>query len=313
MHDASRNRVVPAAVFLPHRTHCVNRAFAFGLLACAAGMALSIVSPVAATAQGHSSPTTMPTSNGPENPPAPAAARSEIEEAEAGVRQATPGTVEWAKAMKDLGMAWKYHGPGEPDDFRKAIECFEAALPVLTNEAHPRDWAGIQFALGHSWMNLPNGDRAQNVPKSIAHYEAALTVYTQDAYPDRWSRTQMNLGVAWRNLPTGDRIQNLKNAISLYEDTLKVRTRDSHPEYWAGFQYNLGNALADLAERQPEKQCKLLQRAIACGKASILVYTAESHPKEHADTVENLRIDRKNYESAGCDKETPFDDIKPAE
>ena len=71
-------------------------------------------------------------------------------------------------------------------------------------------------------------------------------------------------------------------------------------------------ALADLAEEQPSERCAFLRRSIASSKGALTVYVAVRFPRNHADTLHNLEIDRKTYEAAGCADEVPFDAIAPA-
>jgi len=88
---------------------------------------------------------------------------------------------------------------------QRAIEHYEAALRIYTEEAAPQDWATTQNNLGVAYSDLPTGDRGENLRRAIEHYEAALRVRTEEAAPQEWAATQNNLGTAYSDLPTGDR------------------------------------------------------------------------------------------------------------
>ena len=49
-------------------------------------------------------------------------------------------------------------------------------------------------------MNLPTGDRGENLRRAIACYESALRVRTEADFPSDWAMTQNNLGLALREL-----------------------------------------------------------------------------------------------------------------
>jgi hypothetical protein len=71
-------------------------------------------------------------------------------------------------------------------------------------------------------------------------------------------------------------------------------------------------ALADLAKLPGSDRLACLARAIASGKAALIVLTAKAYPQLHDDTLENLEIDRRNYEASGGAEQKPFDAIEPA-
>ena len=64
--------------------------------------------------------------------------------------------------------------------------------------------------LGTAYLDLPTGDRGENLKKAIESYNEALKIYTIDAFPVQYAATMNNLGNAYSDLPTGDRGENLK-------------------------------------------------------------------------------------------------------
>ena len=68
-------------------------------------------------------------------------------------------------------------------NIQRAIECYEAALRVRTEQAFPQDWAMTQNNLANAYGDIPGGDRAANIQRAIECCEAALRVYTEQAFP----------------------------------------------------------------------------------------------------------------------------------
>ena len=91
----------------------------------------------------------------------------------------------------------------------RAIAFYESALRVYTEADFPSDWAATQDALGTAYVDLPTGDRSENLRRAISFYESVPRVYTEAGFPEDWARIQHNLGIAYSRLPTGDRGENL--------------------------------------------------------------------------------------------------------
>jgi tetratricopeptide (TPR) repeat protein len=194
---------------------------------------------------------------------------------------------------------------------QRAIECYQAALRIYTEETAPQEWATTQNNLGNAYSDLPTGDQGENLRRAIERYEAALRVYTEEAAPRQWAMTQNNLGNAYRDLPTGDQGENLQRAIEHYKAALRVRTEEAAPGDWAMTQNNLGNAYSDLPTGDRGEN---LGQAIRCFEAALRVYTEEAAPQQWAtvqnglgvaysdlptgDRGENLRRAIEHYEAA---------------
>jgi len=89
-----------------------------------------------------------------------------------------------ARALVSLGKELLHASLGDrAANIQRAIECYEAALRVRTEQAFPQDWAIIQNNLAIAYRNIPGGDRAANIQRAIECYEAALRVYTKQAFP----------------------------------------------------------------------------------------------------------------------------------
>ncbi len=191
-----------------------------------------------------------------------------------------------AGCRNNLGNAYMSLPAGDRrENLKNAIESYEAALRVYTEDGFPVQWAGTQNNLGEAYRNLPTGDRGENLKNAIGCYEAALRVHTEDAFPVDWAMTRNNLGTAYSNLPRGDRGENIKKAIESYEDALRVRTKDEFPVQWAMTLNNLGIAYRNLPAGDRGENVK---NAIGCYEAALRVYTEDGFPVQWAGTQNNL-------------------------
>ena len=191
-----------------------------------------------------------------------------------------------AAALNDWGTEYGQASLGDRDaNLRRAIDCYEYALRVYTEDAFPQDWAMTQNNLALTYADLPSGDRDANLRRAIDCYEYALRVYTEDAFPQQWAVTQNNLANAYRNLPSGDRDANLRRAIDCFENALRVLTEDAFPQNWAMTQNNLANAHANLPSGDRNAN---LRRAVDCYEYALCVYTEDAFPQDWAMTQNNL-------------------------
>src|ERR1019366_8856429 len=113
-----------------------------------------------------------------------------------GLLDSPPSSVESAGACNSLGgQLWRASLGDRTANLRQAIECFEAALRVRTEQGFPQDWAMTQNNLGNAWGDLPTGDRDANLRRAIECYEAALRVRTEQAFPRDHAQTTENLRI----------------------------------------------------------------------------------------------------------------------
>jgi CHAT domain-containing protein/tetratricopeptide (TPR) repeat protein len=62
---------------------------------------------------------------------------------------------------------------------------------------HPEFRAAVLNDLGNVYLNLPMGDRAENLERAIHHYTQALKEYTTDVWPERARDVRRRLGAAY--------------------------------------------------------------------------------------------------------------------
>lgn len=201
-------------------------------------------------------------------------------------KEEAPDTPGWARAQSLIGSAWLHMPTGDRDaNIRRAIECFEDALGIVTRESDPNWWAEAHLHLGGAWMALPSGKRLENIQRAITCFNRAGEVWTREADPERWATVQNNLGHAWERLPSGHRGVNLQRAIDYFNAALSVRDREKDPMSWATIQNNLGNAWIQLPVGDAREN---IARAIECQTAALQIWSASDRRAEWAATQNNL-------------------------
>src|SRR5262245_35636919 len=111
------------------------------------------------------------------------------------IKSPPPGGLAAAHLAVEEGVRLATAADGDrADNLQRAIACYKAALPVITESAHPQLWATLQNNLGSAWGALRAGDRAANLREAIACFERALRVLTENAHPQLWAEAQNNLG-----------------------------------------------------------------------------------------------------------------------
>ena len=91
-----------------------------------------------------------------------------------GIEERCPRTPEDASALTFLGIQLNGATLGNPSiNVRRSIACFEAALGVFTASDFPSQWANTQNNLGNAYVQLPTGDRGENLRHAIDCFELA--------------------------------------------------------------------------------------------------------------------------------------------
>ena len=80
-------------------------------------------------------------------------------------------------------------------NYRKAVECYEAALTVLTEEIDAKHWALAHLFLGLIDPEPPDADADE---KAIEHLRNALRVYTEEYEPADFALARAHLAEAVR-------------------------------------------------------------------------------------------------------------------
>lgn len=130
----------------------------------------------------------------------------------------------------------------------EAIRLYQSALIVLTETAHPDQFAFASMNIALAILALPTIESSDQVRLGVAvqSLRAALRIYTRERDPDQWSSGRLNLANALQYLPSGHRVDNLTEAVEIYEDLLTFRSPQRDPAGYARVLANQANALAHL-------------------------------------------------------------------
>lgn len=173
------------------------------------------------------------------------------------------------------------------DNLKQAINCYEHALEVFTEEDYPEQWAKTQNSLGIVYRKLPNGDQAENLSLAIGCYESALRVCSETLFPQVWAMAQNNLGIVYGQLPGADRKSNLNQAIKYYKAALRVYLQKEYRYEWAHIHLNLGATYRIMPGKNFAKN---LKRSIKCYQKALRVYSESKNPRSWAMAQNNLGI-----------------------
>lgn len=214
--------------------------------------------------------------------------RHAIDLAECTLSKLDTHSADWAITQNYLGIAWATLPTGDAEEnTRRAIQAYQAALVVHTQDSWPSEWALTQNNLGNAWQILQTGDRTENLTNAIRAYEASLIVTTRDSHPIHWARIQNNLGGAWADMPTGNHSENLLRAIEAFEGSLAIRSQLDDLTDWATTQANLGIVWGEL----PSGDLALnRRRAIEAFEAVLAVRTRDSDPAGWARVQNSLGL-----------------------
>ena len=179
---------------------------------------------------------------------------------------------------------------GQNQPLEEAIENYRKALPELSRERSPPDWARAQNGLGISlWILGSRHGDTELLEEAVAAYHLALEEWVREREPLDWAQTYNDLGNTLVTLGQRESgTKHLEEAVGVYETALLERTIEAKPLDWAQTQNNLGVALWQLGQR--ESGTKRLQDAVAALEASFEVYSRERTPLDWSQTQNNLGL-----------------------
>ena len=161
---------------------------------------------------------------------------------------------DWAREQYNLGNAFcDVPEPAEPQKWQFAVEYYERALTVRTEQRDPVRYAATMQNLGTAYRERPDGDRVSNVRTGIGCYRRAMRVYRPGSFPAQHAALHNNLGNAYLCLPGSTEAirRNIRRALRHFERALEIRQRDRRPCDYAATQFNRGQAYARQAELDP--------------------------------------------------------------
>ncbi|MDH5257249.1 MAG: tetratricopeptide repeat protein [Gammaproteobacteria bacterium] len=188
--------------------------------------------------------------------------------------------IEYAKAQNSLGNILSALGQQQRniDLFNKAIECFNQALEVLSQEDAPIDWAATQSNLGTALQALGRQESDSKIlSKSIDAYTAALLVYSRKETPEQWATVMFQLGATFHTygcLLKGNR--TFQKSVVAYKNALAELDADNYALELAATHNNRGAVLHHLGES--EKNPERLAEAIRAYETALTVSMEQQLP-----------------------------------
>ncbi|MFN6482756.1 CHAT domain-containing protein [Nostoc sp. DedQUE03] len=218
----------------------------------------------------------------------------------------------WAVLQTNLANVYCDRIKGNrSENLEAAIEAYQLALKVFTQESFPEEWATIINNLGTAYNERILGNRAENLELAINAYKLALKVRTRERFPEKWASTQDNLGSAYEQRIKGDQADNIEAAIEAYELALQFRTLEELPQEWAKTKFNLSSTYVRRIKGDGKQN---LEAAIKACEAALQVYTQQDFPelwaktqislaiayrqRLHGNRIHNLQAAMKSYKSA---------------
>lgn len=190
-----------------------------------------------------------------------------------------------ARAQAGMGTALRSI-PDEGSEFlQQARDCYQAALPVLQEQAAPEEVAETEMNLGLVLQSLVPFNQARLVD-SIQAYQRALWVFTGNAYPQEFAILQNNIAIAYLSMPLSAGAEDMRQgmAVQSFQQALKWVSLIDHPSEYAMLQNNLGNALQYLPSTHPIDNNL---RALTAYEEALKVRTVHNTPLEYANTIAN--------------------------
>lgn len=195
----------------------------------------------------------------------------------------------YANAQERLGSLYSYISKQtETQDgylWRDAIECYNNALRVYTEQEFPEEWARTYYNLGIAYSELRTADQAEKFANAIICYEKALRVYTEERFPRQYIQIQHNLGNARSQLPTGDPNENHEDAITCYKNALRVCAKHNFQQEYTLTQAHLGIAYT---HRMFGNRIENLQEAIRCFEDALHVGGDQISPLHYVTIQKGL-------------------------
>ncbi len=176
----------------------------------------------------------------------------------------------WAEIQNNLGNILAAQGQQQRDVelYEKAIQCFNSALEVFSQEETPEDWALSQYNLATANQALGRlQDDSKPLKVAVDAYTNALLVWKREESPQEWMYAMHQLGVTfytYGKLLKGNR--QLQKSVVAYKNALAVLDADNYAYELTATHNNRGVVLHHLGESE-ENPDRLKEAIKSYGKA----------------------------------------------
>ena len=186
----------------------------------------------------------------------------------------------WAEKQNNLGDILAALGQQQRDAglYEKAIQCFNHALEVFSQEGSPLDWAATQSNLGTALQALGRQESdSKLLNQSVDAYTNALLEWTRKETPEEWALTMHQLGStlhAYGRLLKGNR--TFQKSVVAYKNALAELDADNYAFELTATHNNRGAVLHHLGES--EENPERLEEAIKSYDKALTVCMEQQLP-----------------------------------
>lgn len=182
-----------------------------------------------------------------------------LEEATKAVAHLTKADgVEWARAMTTLSIASASSLEGNHDDnIERAIESAEAALDILTVEAHRDDWLNAKVNLAAFYSTRRRENLTMNIEESLRLYQEVYEVVSNSGSPLQQARALIGLADNHMERRLLLKEQNIDQAIELLEKALTLISPEEAPRAWTTAKSSLSIAYRERLDGDKNENLEL--------------------------------------------------------
>jgi tetratricopeptide (TPR) repeat protein len=183
---------------------------------------------------------------------------------------------------------------GNPQFYRPAMEAYQQALKVFTQQSAPAIFAEIQHHLGVIFAEIPDEVKKKSIWAAVSSssFQQALAYFTREEFPYEYATICNHYANALTKYPLARKSDNYARAIGYYRDALRVRTADAYPYERALTILNYLEAGWYVGEEDPQNQRALYNdmvkkaneiRSLVADEA--LIRDAETHLERLGELV----------------------------
>ncbi|NID12856.1 hypothetical protein [Fibrivirga algicola] len=145
---------------------------------------------------------------------------------------------------------------GNPQFYRPAMEAYQQALKVFTQQSTPAIFAEIQHHLGVIFAEIPDEVKKKSIWAAVSSssFLQALAYFTREDFPYEYATVCNHYANALTKYPLARKSDNYARAIGYYRDALRVRTAEAYPYERALTILNYLEAGWYVGEDDPENQ-----------------------------------------------------------
>ncbi len=144
----------------------------------------------------------------------------------AGIFDAENSVVFYGEAMRRKGMLlYTWAQSGNPQFFKSAMESFQSALEIFTEEEAPSVFADIHHHLGIVYTDLPVEENKKGLMAGLAvsSFQKALAFFRKETHPYEYAAVCTHFGNALCKFPPSLHSDNFAKALHYYSEALKIR------------------------------------------------------------------------------------------